>query len=521
MMTVPNVGHRIKNIQNRGGKVIVIDPRKTETSRVATEHIFIKPGTDALLLLAILHEIVWDEKIGNSKVLKIENFDEFYNFVQSYSPEVVADATGIPVKRIKLLANDLINAKTAVVYGRMGLSTQEFGGICQWLINLINIFTSNFDKPGGAMFPDPAFSLYASAKKGFKAQGRFHTKVRKLPEFDGELPVSAMAEELLHPDGPKALLTISGNPVLSTPNGLQLEAAIKKLDYYVAIDIYINETTCNANIILPPTTGLETAHYDLVFHQLAVRNTAKYSQPLFEKNKSQRHDWEIIEELKNRLLADDNEAINPPQNPESKIDFMLKNGKYAEKDISIDKLKANPHGIDLGELKTCLKSKIYTENGQINTFPYELMNDLARLEKYFLGISEIDKKQISLIGRRHVRSNNSWMHNSERLIKGNNRCTLMIHPETAKQLNITDKAIVKVSTRTGSVELPAEITEDIMPNVVSIPHGFGHNKTGSKIDIAQKHAGVSINDLTDELLIDKLTGNAAFSGVPVMLSNVC
>ncbi len=520
MMTVPNVAHRLKNIQKRGGKVVVIDPRFTETSKIADEHIFIKPGTDAFLLLAIIHELLWDEKIGNSKILQEEDFDQFNNFVQNYSPKVVAQHIGISENSIKKIADELLKAKTAVVYGRMGLSTQEFGGVCQWLINLINIFTSNFDKPGGAMFTDPAFSLYGSAKKGYNPFGRFHTNVRKLPEFEGELPVSAMAEELLHENGPKALLTICGNPILSTPNGEQLETAIKALEYYVAIDIYINETTCHANIILPPTTGLEVAHYDMVFHTLAVRNTAKYSEPLFEKKENQKHDWEIIEELKNRLLVADNEAIPSPINPEFKLDYMLKNGKYGESGMSINKLKESPHGVDLGELKKSLASKIYTDNGEINLFPALLLNDLKRLNKVFKTKKEHSKSQILLIGRRHLRSNNSWMHNSERLVKGNNRCTLMIHPDTASELNILDKSTVKVTSRVGSVHIPVEITNEIMPNVVSIPHGFGHKKAGSQLDIAKNHAGVSINDLTDELLVDKLTGNAAFSGVPVSLTNI-
>lgn len=518
MMTVPNVAHRIKNIQKRGGKVVVVDPRKTETSKIADEHIFIKPGTDAFLLLAIIHEIIWDEKLGNNRIFKAEEFEAFNDFAQKFSPKKVEKKIGISENEIKNIAQSIMKAKTAVVYGRMGLSTQEFGGICQWLINLINIFTGNFDKAGGAMFTDPAFSLYAAAKKGYNPFGRFRSKVRSLPEFEGELPVSAMAEEMMQTDGPKGFISISGNPVLSTSNGQQLEEAIKKMEYYVAIDIYINETTCHANIILPPTTGLEVEQYDLVFHTLAVRNTAKYSQALYPKSANQRHDWEIIEELKNRLLANEGDAIPAPQNPAFKVDFMLKNGKYAEQGISIEKLIESKHGMDFGELKPSLKNKIYTANGEMNLFPEILMNDLERLLQVFNKKEK--ENQVTLIGRRHLRSNNSWMHNSERLVKGNNRCTLMVHPETAVAWNLVDKTNVKVTSRVGSVELPVEITEDIMPNVVSIPHGFGHKKAGAKLDIAQNHAGVSINDLTDELLIDKLTGNAAFSGVPVSLSNV-
>ena len=401
----------------------------------------------------------------------------------------------------------------------MGVSVQAFGGVCHWLINCINILTNNMDSVGGAMFPQPAFDLFGRAKKGENYFNRYQSAVRKLPEFDGELPVSTMAEDILA-GGIKAMLTVCGNPVLSTSNGTQLDNALESLDYMVSIDIFINETTKHANIILPPTTGLEVAHYDVVFHNLAVRNTAKYSEPLFEKDNNQRHDWEIFEELKNRMTLAENSEIPAPKNPEEKLDLAMKFGFYGKEGLTLQKLKDNPHGEDLGALKPCLQERLLTDNQTINLIPAIIIKDLARVKQNAEQLLVETKDAIfdlQLIGRRHLRSNNSWMHNAERLVKGRDRCTLMIHPETAAIRGIINQEKVQIESRVGRVEISVEITDEIMPNVVSIPHGFGHARKGVMMDIATAYAGVSLNDLTDELLIDELTGNSAFSGVPVRI----
>ena len=552
MMTVPDVANRLKAIQKRGGKFVVIDPRKTETAKIADQHIFIKPATDVYLLLAILNEVLsltrsvgrpqpplLNERGGirpNFRPLAPPLFEErgsggevasiLKSATQSYTPEAVSSITGIPVETIKNLVNDILTAKSAVVYGRMGVSVQAFGGVCQWLINCINIFTGNMDSVGGAMFTQPAFDLWGRAKRGEKYFNRYQSAVRKLPEFDGELPVSAMGEDILD-GGIKALFTVCGNPVLSTSNGTQLDTALEGLDYMVSVDIFINETTRHANVILPPTTGLEVAHYDLAFYNLSVRNTAKYSVPLFEKDNSQRHDWEIFEEIKNRLISQDGAEIPAPKNPEEKLAMAMQFGPYGKDGLTLQKLKDNPHGEDLGALRPCLKEKLLTDNQQINVIPELLLNDLERVKENFNKLVSIhdmiqnhamnDGFDLQLIGRRHLRSNNSWMHNSERLVKGSDRCTLMIHPETAANRGIVNLEKVQIESRVGRVEIAVEITDEIMPNVVSIPHGFGHARKGVKLDIATAHAGVSLNDLTDDLLIDELTGNSAFSGVPVRI----
>lgn len=521
MMTVPDVANRLKAIQKRGGKFVVIDPRKTETAKIADQHIFIKPATDVYLLLAILHEVLHENNSNRFANLSIDSeaISELKSAIQTYTPEAVSSTTGIPTETIKNLVQDILNAKSAVVYGRMGVSVQAFGGVCQWLINCINIFSGNMDSEGGAMFTQPAFDLWGRAKRGEKYFNRFQSAVRKLPEFDGELPVSAMGEDILE-GGIKALLTVCGNPVLSTSNGTQLDRALEGLDYMVSVDIFINETTRHANIILPPTTGLEVAHYDLAFYNLSVRNTAKYSEPLFEKDHNQRHDWEIFEEIKNRLISQEGSDLPTPKNPEEKLEMAMQFGPYGKDGLTLQKLKDNPHGEDLGALRPCLKEKLLTDNQQINIIPALLLNDLNRVELNFQKLTKEIKNtefDLQLIGRRHLRSNNSWMHNSERLVKGRDRCTLMIHPETAANRGIVNLEKVLIESRVGKVEIAVEITDEIMPNVVSIPHGFGHARKGVQLDIATAHAGVSLNDLTDDLLIDELTGNSAFSGVPVRI----
>lgn len=512
LMTVPDVANRLKAIQKRGGKFIVIDPRRTETAKIADQHLFIKPATDVFLLLSIVHEITQQiEQTDDVKRLK--------DFTQFYSPSTVSKITGIEVKQIENIAQELLNNSKSVVYGRMGVSVQAFGGVCHWLINCINILTGNMDSVGGAMFPQPAFDLFGRAKKGGNYFNRYQSAVRKLPEFDGELPVSAMAEDILA-GGIKAMLTVCGNPVLSTSNGTQLDTAFDSLEYMVAVDIFINETTQHAHIILPPTTGVEVAHYDVVFHNLAVRNTAKYSEPLFEKDHNQRHDWEIFEELKNRMTLPEGAEIPAPKNPEEKLELAMKFGLYGKEGLTLQKLKDNPHGEDLGALRPCLKERLLTENQEINLIPALIIKDLARVKEnaeQLLAETKDTIFDLQLIGRRHLRSNNSWMHNAERLVKGRDRCTLMIHPETAAIRGIINQEKVQIESRVGMVEIVVEITDEIMPNVVSIPHGFGHARKGVMMDIATAHAGVSLNDLTDELLIDELTGNSAFSGVPVRI----
>lgn len=513
LMTAPDIINRLEAIKKRGGKIILIDPRKTETARVADEHHFIKPAADAYFLLALVHTLFAENLVNPGRLNDFtDGVDILRDISKTFAPEKVENLTGISAIETRRIARDFALADRAVCYGRMGVSTQKFGSLCHWLINSINILTGNFDRKGGAMFTAPAFDVLAAGKGNIF--NRWQSRVRNLPEFMGELPVAALSEEIeTSGEGQvRCLITSCGNPVLSTPNGARLEKALKQLEFMVSIDIYINETTRHASIILPPATGLETSHYDAIFNLFAVRNTAKYSAPLFPKGENAKYDWEIFQTLAHRFQEKDEPLNLIP--PEGKLNLGLQFGKYK---LSLEKLIENKNGIDLGELQSCFPERLFTENKRINLAPEILVKDLERLK------SETNKNSeypFSLIGRRHLRDNNSWLHNSEILTKGKNRCTILMNDADAKNLEFENNQTVRVSSRIGEIEIPLEITGKIMRGVVSIPHGYGHGRDGVRLDTAKSHAGVSINDLTDENQIDELTGNAAFSNIPVKIEAV-
>ncbi|MFN4145012.1 MAG: molybdopterin oxidoreductase family protein [Runella sp.] len=511
LMTAPDIASRLKAIQERGGKVVVIDPRYTETAAKADAHFFIRPGTDVFLLLAMLY-VLFDENLVNPPTY-IEGLEELRHTVAAFSPETVASRTGITADAIRQLVRDFVAALSAVAYGRIGLSTQAFGGACQWLLNAFNVVAGRIDQEGGAMFTQPAFDILGAAKGPYNKYNRYQSRVRGLPEFMGELPVSVLAEEILT-EGQgqiRALITSCGNPILSTPNGRQLDKALEQLDFMVSIDIYINETTRHAHIILPPATGLEVAHYDLTFNALAIRNVARFSEAMFSKAKEAKYDWEIFQELTARLSGEFTEDFQP-QDPHQKIDMGLRFGGYK---LSLEALKAAPHGIDLGALKPCLPQRLFTPHQKIVLAPTLLLQDMERIESALNTPATDDTFDLLLINRRHLRDNNSWMHNAERLVKGRNRCTLQIHPLDAARRGIADGSTVRIVSRVGSIDAPVELTDHLMAGVVSLPHGYGHHRPGVQLPTAQAHAGVSVNDLTDDQLIDSLTGNAVFGGVPV------
>jgi anaerobic selenocysteine-containing dehydrogenase len=541
LMTAPGVARRLQEIRRREGKVIVIDPRFTETSALADRHLFIRPGTDVLLLLALLH-VVFNEGLTSAGPLAAftKSMDVIAALAAEFPPEKVTSITGIDSSQIRLLAREFASAESAVCYGRIGVSTQEFGGVCQWLINVLNIVTGNLDRPGGAMFTAPAFDPISApeflAPRGSFA--RWHSGVRKLPEFAGELPVVTLAEEILtEGEGQiKALVTSAGNPVLSTPNGRDLDRALASLEFMVSIDPYINETTRHANIILPPSSSLERSHYDIAFHVLAVRNTAKFSPALFQPSGATRHDWEIFVDLQTRM---ENEGIfgNLVSNvkrtamkrffgPERILELGLRFGPYGGKfnpfsnGLTLRKLKKAVHGIDLGPLASCLPERLRTSDKRIQLAPEVLVKDVERVKIKLFDDGPLHVNgNLLLIGRRQLRSNNSWMHNSQRLVKGKSRCTILMHPTDAAQRKLSPGQKVSVRSRVGSVVVPIEISEEMMPGVVSIPHGWGHERLGVQLEVAQAHAGESINDVTDHLAIDALCGTAAFNGTWVAVES--
>jgi anaerobic selenocysteine-containing dehydrogenase len=477
--------------------------------------------------------------------------------VLRFDPAALAARTTIPHERIAALAGELLDEPRALVYGRVGACTQEFGGLTLWLINCLNAVTGHLDSVGGMMFADPAVDLTrAYGSRGH--YGKFHSRVRKLPEFSNELPVAALAEEILAPGRGqvRALFTFAGNPVLSTPNGGQLDAALEDLEFMVSIDLYINETSRHAHLILPAASPLERSHYDIALSSFAVRNVAKFSPALFPKARGALHDHEILAEvtrrlrkrprsLRGRLAMSLKDAVTGYLGPEGVLDWMLRTGRYGvpysgrmrwlaalpgfgglrslmtaadrrPAGLSLRRLLDEPNGVDLGPLEQALPRRLATPSGKLELAPDLFLQDLDRAA----AALERPAPSLTLIGRRHVRSNNSWMHNSYRLVKGKPRCTLLMHPDDAARRAITDGALVNVSSRVGSVQVVAEVTSDIQQGVVCLPHGWGHGRKGVMLTVATAHAGVSINDLIDDQQVDALTGTAVLNGTPVEVTPV-
>ena len=511
MMTAPGMAQRIKNVQKRSGKVIVIDPKRTETAKKADAHLFIKPATDVYLLLAMLNEVFVKGKVQPNKIASyIHNLSKIEALVQPYTADKVAPITGIKAEDIRWLVSEFTTAKTAVCYGRIGVSVQKYGTICQWLINVLNIITGNFDKAGGHMFTKPAVNVRRG--KGRSSTPRWHSRVSNKPEIMGELPMTVLAEEITTPGVGKirALIVSAGNPASSAPNGNKMAAALTQLDYMVAIDIFQNATNQYADLILPPATGLEVDHYDLAFNSLAVRNVAKYSPALFKPASGTQYDWQIFKNLANhvkRPLSLKGRLMNWWLTPAKMLNIGLKSGPFGKKTgLNLKKLMQNQHGIDFGPLTPMLPEGLLTKDKKINLAPEILSQGLGAVAEDFATQKKTHK--LTLISRRNLRSNNSWMHGIERLAGGSNRCTLQINPQDAQGL--ADGTMVTVTSATGAISVLIKTTADMMPGVVSLP--FGWNKKST-------HAA-SYNDLVDESNADTLTGNAGFSGVEVVVTNI-
>jgi anaerobic selenocysteine-containing dehydrogenase len=551
LMSAPGFERRVDALRARGGRFIVIDPRRTESAAIADEYLPVRPGTDVFLLLALLHEVFASGRAAPGHLAgSLVGLDALREAVFAFDPAQLAARAGVPRGRLARLAHEICDQPRALVYGRVGACTQEFGGLVLWLINCLNAVTGHLDSEGGMMFAEPAVDLTrAYGSKGH--YGRFRSRVRGLPEFGNELPVAALAEEILaEGDGRvRALVTFAGNPVLSTPNGRQLDRALAGLDFMVSVDMYLNETTRHAHLILPPTSPLERSHYDIALSGFAVHNVAKYSPPLFAKPAGARHDHEILAELTLRLgsapgaarsMARAKAAVPRLLGPDRLLDLMLRTGVYGAEyrgaarlvaslpgfgalrrllaapdrrpaGLSVRRLLEAKHGIDLGPLAPNLLRRLATPDRRVHLAPDMYLRDLARAAA---ALAE-PVPELVLIGRRHVRSNNSWLHNSQRLVKGKPRCNLLIHPDDASRRGVRDGAIVRLRSRVGEVQVTAEVTADIMPGVVSLPHGWGHDRDGIRLSVASRHAGVSLNDLVDDQRIDALTGTAVLNGTPV------
>ena len=533
IMTSAGVTERLKSIRERGGKFVVIDPRKTETAKVASEHHFINPATDVYFLLAFLHVLYRDKHVDLGRLKEhIRGEELLEGLVAGFSPIEVERITGIEAAEIERLVLEFTASDKAVIYGRMGLSTQPHGGLNNWLLNTINIVSGNFDRAGGMMFPSPALEMARESVQP-KKFGRWKSKARGLKEFYGELPVSGMADEFTADDSDnvKAFMTICGNPVLSTPNGTKLEKSLPNIEFMFSIDNYINETTRHANIILPTPSGLEIDHYDLIFHVISVSNNVKFSEALFPVGKDRPYDWQVLKELSKRFSQKRLDLFTRFATPRRVVNWGLMLGPYGKlshpkrwfSGLSLAKVIKSKHGIRLGPMVPRVPEGLITDDKKIHLSPDVFVQRLKEvIETDFPELKRSHEAQLEdqraentlrLIGRRHVNTNNSWMHQIKKLSRSNMvRCTAMINSEDAVRMKISDGAQISVTSAVGQIELPAEVTDDVISGTICIPHGFGHNRPGTRVPIASEKPGVSVNDITDNSIIDPVTGNAAFSG---------
>jgi anaerobic selenocysteine-containing dehydrogenase len=557
LATAPDFPGKLRALRKRGGKLVVIDPFRTRTAELADRHLAPRPGTDAVLLLAIVH-VLFEEGLVAADLggiaEHVNGVDDVRALADEFSPEAVASHCGVSADDIRTLTREIASAPTAAVYGRIGTSTVEFGTVGSWLVDVINILTGNLDRPGGAMFPLGATVPAPRPPKpgrGFQT-GRWHSRVSGYPEALSELPAAALAEEIdTAGEGQiKAMVTIAGNPVLSAPDGDRLDRALAGVGFMLSIDPYLNETTRHADVILPPPPPAQSAHFDVALNNLAVRNNVRYSPPALPLD-ARPDEPEILSRIALILyglapdgdvaLVDDQviattltkETADPDspvagravdeltamliQGPgyERRLDMMLRLGPYGDAfgsnpdGLTLERLKAAPHGIDLGPLQPRLPEVLRTPTGRIELAPEPLIADVTRLR----GSVGRGHDPFMLIGRRHLRSNNSWMHNVPALSGGTNRCTLQIHPDDAADLGLTDIAVIKGPG--GELLAPVEVTDGMRRGVVSLPHGWGHDRDGTGQELAASQPGVNVNQLNDGKHLDPLSGTAVLNGIPV------
>jgi anaerobic selenocysteine-containing dehydrogenase len=557
LWTVPNFRDKAKALRARGGRLVVIDPRRTETADVADEHIFIRPGGDVFLLLGIVHTLFAEKLVRLGRLAEhVAAVEMLESSVADFAAEKVSARCGIPAETIRTLACTLAQTKRAAVYGRIGTCTQEYGTLCSWLVDVLNILTGNFDEPGGAMFPKAAALQSNTFPKTGTGKGvvtgRRKSRVSGAPEVLGEFPMSCLAEEIQTPGQGqvKALITVSSNPALSSPNGERLAAAMDQLEFMVSLDIYLNETSRHADVILPGTSPLEDSHYDVAFSQLSYRNHARYSHPVFPRAADHPEEWQVllrligiiqgkgadadINQIDDELLMDDLrrtavpfadqifQASSQRRGAERLLDLGLRAGPYGDQfgmkpdGLNLDKVQAAEGGIDLGALEPRVPDVLRTPSGKIELAPAMLIDDLKRpaadLERSTPGLV--------IVGRRQLHGNNSWMHNLPILAKGAARCIALVNPKDATRLGLEDGGRARITHQGRSIEAEVEITEEMMPGVVSLPHGWGHDQLGAQLEVAAANPGANLNALMDENRRDPLSGNAVLSGMEVEMKPV-
>ncbi|MCE3603969.1 molybdopterin-dependent oxidoreductase [Massilia sp. P8910] len=557
LWTVPDFRGKAKALRARGGQLVVVDPRRTETADVADAHHFIRPGADVFFLLGIAHALFDENLVRLGRLAEhTVGLEQVRAAVREYAPELVAARCGIDAATMRQLARSLANTPRAAIYGRIGTCTQQFGTLCSWLIDVINVLTGHLDEEGGAMFPKAAaFAANTRGAPGIGrgvATGRFRSRVSGAAEVSGELPVTCLAEEIDTP-GPgqiRALIAIAANPVLSAPNGARLSKALDQLDFMVSLDIYLNETSRHADVILPGVSPLEDAHYDVSFTQFSHRNHARFSAPVLARAGDQPDEWQSmlriaaiakglgakadIDSLDDELLQEDVARAAGPAAPallaalgsqrgaERMLDLALRSGPYGDQfgknpdGLTLARLKAAPSGIDLGPMGSRIPEALRTPSGKIELAPQALLDDLARAAADL----QAQAPDLVIVGRRQLRSNNSWMHNLPVLAKGAYRCTALVHPVDAGRLGLVDGAMAQIRNGERMIEVQVEISAQMMPGVVSLPHGWGHNLEGTQMRVASERPGVNLNALLDENLRDPLSGNAVLSGIAIRMQPV-
>jgi len=558
LCTAPDFPGRLARLRERGGKLVVVDPRRSETAEVADLWVPIRPGGDAAFLFALVH-VLFEEGLADlGRLAPFTNgLEQVRTLAKDFAPEAVAAATGIAPATTRRIARELAGTERAVCYGRIGTCTQSFGTLASWLVDVVNALSGHLDEPGGAMWPRAASGPGSDPPRrpGPPPYARWRSRVRGLPEFNGELPVATLAEEIDSAGDARvrALFTLAGNPVLSTPNGARLERALASLEFMVSVDIYRNETTRFADVILPPTGHLEHSNYEVVFDLVSVRHWSKYSPQALPKPEGTRHVWEILSELAGRLAgvpaavveqvmlgallkdavgrpgtpcpdvseADARAKLGDEPGPDRVLDLMLRAGPFGDRfaegqeGLSLARVREAIHGLDLGPMERRLPAMLATESGRLELAPAPIVADVTRLRAWVERSRSPEGNGLVLVGRRHLRSNNSWMHNVQALAKGPERCTLLVHPDDAARLGLAAGGRARVRSRVGELLAPVSVSDEMMPGVVSLPHGFGHGAPGAALSVAARHAGVNSNLLTDEAEIDPISGNGVLSGIPV------
>jgi anaerobic selenocysteine-containing dehydrogenase len=516
LWTVPDLPARLTALRQRGGRLVVVDPRRTRTAGAADQYLPIRPGGDIYLLLGMVHELFAKDLVTLGHLASnVSGVEEVRDLVTAYSPEVVAPWCGVDAAAIRELTAELAAAPRAAVYGRIGTTTVPHGTVTSWLVDVLNVLTGNLDRPGGVMFPLPAHGRRGSGTGPGFTTGRWHSRVRGLPEVLSELPAVTLADEILTPGQGqvRALITVAGNPALSVPNAGRLDAAIAGLDFVVCVDPYLNATTRHADVLLPPPPQSQQAHYELAFSYFAVRNVARFSPPAIPLAPGAMDESDIFLRLIAILSGDGPDAkTDGPEKARQLLDARLRGGPY---ELTLEKLEALPHGVDLGPLEPRIPEILRTPSGRIELCPAPIAAEVAAL-----GAPEVlADNMFVVVGRRHLRTNNSWMHNVPGLVKGRPLCTIQVNRSDADRLGLTHGGQARVTSRVGQVELPVEVTDDIAPGVVSIPHGFGHDLPGVELSVARRaSAGVNSNLLTDDQPLDRLSGTAVLNGVPVQVA---